>query len=72
MSQPVSDDIDRVLEGQERWYAPVEIAHILGLAKTTVQELCRSGRIHAVKVNNQWRVTKRELRRYIDEGPNKE
>lgn len=55
----------------DRLYAPVEIAHIVGLTQDTIQNQCRTGQIEARKVGRMWRVTKEEVQRYIKEGPRK-
>lgn len=55
----------------DRLYAPVEIAHIVGLSQDTIQMQCRTGQIEAHKVGRMWRVTKDEVKRYITEGPRK-
>jgi excisionase family DNA binding protein len=69
--KPSEEDLDKVLNLEERLYAPVEIAYILKLQVATIQELCRTKRMLAIKVNNQWRITKAEVKRYIEEGPYK-
>lgn len=53
----------------DRYYQPVEVAHVLGLSQTTVQRLCRSGAIEAKKPGKSWLVTRKEILRYLDEGP---
>jgi excisionase family DNA binding protein len=55
----------------DRLYAPVEVAHIIGLTQGTIQNQCRTGQIEARKVGGGWRITKEEVKRYMDEGPRK-
>lgn len=58
-----------VLDADERLYAPIEVAAILHLKTATVRNMCRSGRIQAAKQGKMWRVTKSEVKRYIQHGP---
>jgi excisionase family DNA binding protein len=54
-----------------RLYAPVEVAHIAGLKQGTIQNQCRTGQIEARKVGRGWRITREEVKRYLDYGPRK-
>lgn len=58
-----------VLDGEERMYAPIEMAHIVKLNKETIQRMCRDGRIKASKTGSMWRITKTEVKRFIQSGP---
>lgn len=62
---------EQVLDGDERLYEPVEIAHILNIRPDTARQYCRDGRILATKHGTIWHVTRTELKRYLDEGPRK-
>jgi excisionase family DNA binding protein len=55
----------------DRLYAPVELAHIVGLKQGTIQNQCRTGQIEARKVGRSWRITREEVKRYLDHGPRK-
>jgi len=66
ISQQEATDL---LDANERMYAPVEVGHILGLNSATVQGMCRDGRIKANKHATLWRISKSEVRRYIQHGP---
>lgn len=59
----------QVIDGNERMYAPVEMAHIVKLSVETVQGMCRDGRILAVKHGTMWRIPKTEVAHYITYGP---
>lgn len=63
------DPTAKLLALEERLYAPVEVAYILGIQQTTVQKLCREGRILAIKPGRSWRISKDEIKRYMNEGP---
>jgi excisionase family DNA binding protein len=69
MNAPVKSGIESLLDANERLYAPIEVAHIFGLQRATIQELCRTGRMNATKVGTQWRITREEIIRYYKEGP---
>lgn len=60
------EPIDRRIP--QRLYSPVEMAYVLNMETTTVTKKCRNGKIKATKINNQWRITGDEIRRYVAEG----
>lgn len=62
-------EADTIIDSDERMYAPVEAALILGLKPATVQGMCRDGRIKATKHSTMWRISKSEVKRYIRFGP---
>jgi excisionase family DNA binding protein len=62
-------DPQDLLSGKDRLYEPVEVAFILGIQQTTVQRMCRDGRIAALKPGRGWRISKSEVERYLKEGP---
>lgn len=63
------EEIDTIVDSGEHMYAPIEAALILGLQRATVQGMCRDGRIKAVKHGTMWRISKSEIKRYIQNGP---
>lgn len=60
--------LDRIASGEEPTFAPVEVAHVCGYKTATVQELCRSGKIKAIKIGSQWRVPKSCLMEFIQKA----
>ena len=44
-----------------------EVAEYLKLSQRTAWRWCKSGQLPAFKVGHQWRVTQRDLKRFIDE-----
>lgn len=73
MSSPIPEDtsigasyIWRISE--QRLYAPIEFAHIVGLKTPTILKKCREGKIVASKIGTMWRITGAEIRRYLKEG----
>ena len=62
-------EASEVLDSNERLYAPNEVAVVLDLKTQTVQNMCRDGRIKATKQGTMWRITKSEVKRYIQHGP---
>lgn len=71
MTVSTGPDPQGLLSGRDRLYEPVEVAFILGLQQATVQRMCRDGRIAAIKPGKGWRISKAEVERYLNEGPNK-
>lgn len=65
------EKVDAVLNGEDKYYTPVEVAHILRVQVATVQAMCRDGRLEAKKINNIWHVLKSEIKRYLLEGARK-
>lgn len=63
------DFVEKVLSGEDRFLAPIEVAHVLLLEQATVQQMCRDGKIKATKVNGHWRITASEVRRFVLHGP---
>lgn len=64
----LSRDLGDLVDG-DRLYAPIEMAHIVGLEQSTIQWMCRTGRIEAIKMGTQWRIKRSEIARFIEEGP---
>jgi len=62
-------DLEELLRGGDRLYAPIEMAHIVGYKRETIQLMCRQGQIEAHKMGSQWRISKAEISRFIKEGP---
>lgn len=71
-TKTVSANDDSLLNLQERFYRPVEVAYILGIQQSTVQSLCREGKIEALKPGKSWLIAADEIRRYLKEGPRKD
>jgi hypothetical protein len=82
-TEDVNDRLDRIEDllrqlVQQRtikeWYTTAEIAQLVGKAKFTVREWCRSGRIHAQKracgrgPTQEWMISHEELLRYQNHG----
>lgn len=63
------EEAAEVLNNEERMYAPIEMAHIVKLNKETIQRMCRDGRIKAGKQGSMWRISKTEVKRFIQYGP---
>lgn len=49
-------------------YTPREVSKILGVSYITVTRWCRAGRIRALKLGHQWRISEEEVDRIISEG----
>ena len=43
----------------------IEAAEVLGFHRTTVERICREGRIPAKKVHNMWLIDNSEPKRYL-------
>lgn len=65
------EEVKQLINKGERFYAPIEIAHILQIKQATAQEYCRTGKIRAIKINGMWHTTKDEITRFVLEGPYK-
>lgn len=50
----------------EKVYTPEQVGEHLGLAKKTIMDFLRAGKIPGVKVGREWRVRERDLQAYID------
>ncbi len=43
----------------------VEVAAYLKVSRRTAWRWCKSGRLPAVKVGHQWRITRRDLEKFV-------
>jgi excisionase family DNA binding protein len=48
-----------------------DVAHLLGVSQRTIQEMIRTGKLHAVRVGKRYRVLDQDIRRFFaqDEPP---
>ena len=44
-----------------------EVAHLMRVSKMTVYRLIKSGELAALRVGKNYRVTRRDISRYLDE-----
>jgi len=49
-------------------YSAKEVAKILDISYKTLTRLINTGRIKAIKIGTQYRITKQELERILEEG----
>jgi predicted site-specific integrase-resolvase len=60
-------EVNKLLAG-ERYYEPIEIATICNYKRATIQRKCREGKIAATRINGIWKITKEEVKRFVQYG----
>lgn len=60
--------VEGMLEGKERFFAPIEVAAMFGIKQARIQTLCREGKAfpHAKKFGTMWRIPASDIRNYVD------
>ena len=53
---------------EERVYTPDEVAERLKIARKTVMNMLRSGRLKGIRVGKFWRIRERDLQAFIESG----
>lgn len=59
------------MSDEEEVLTTAEVAEILKVHPATVNELMRSGRLKAFKLNRRWRVRRSDLNVFMDREANK-
>lgn len=68
-NEPDAVSFDEVMSGEDRLFQPVEVGYVLRVSTSTIQRLCREGKLEATRIGAGWRIRKSEIRRYLREGP---
>ena len=52
----------------DEFYTPLEVAKILRVTRNTIYEHIKSGQLKAIRIGNQYRITKAHLEEYIKQN----
>lgn len=52
-----------------KYYTVEEIAEGLNVSKRTVYRFMQSGKLHAVKIGQNWRISKQDFDNFMEEQP---
>lgn len=59
------------MDNELKVYSLEEIAEIIGVTKRTMYTYVKDGKLKAVKIGKNWRVSYENLKEFLDKGTNK-
>ena len=57
-----------MLNNEEKYYTPEKISEMFEVSYRTILDLIHMGKLSAFKIGKQYRISKRELHKYINEN----
>jgi len=57
-------------EKTDNYYSITDLMDILNLKRRTILKYIKQGKLRAFKLGNQWRVTEKELQKFVERNSN--
>lgn len=62
--------LNNMHEKTDNYYSITDLMDILNLKRRTILKYIKQGKLRAFKLGNQWRVTEKELQKFVERNSN--
>lgn len=53
------------MDNRKKFYSPDDIAKMLNITRWTIYQHMKAGKLHAVKIGRNWRISEENLNTYL-------